>query len=53
MHLQPLFKNRKSFLDGTSEDLFEKGLCVASSTTMTKNDVEKICNIIKKVCLES
>lgn len=50
MHLQPLFKNSKSFLDGTSEDLFEKGLCVASSTTMTKNEVKIICEVIKKVC---
>lgn len=51
MHLQPLFKNSKSFLDGTSENLFEKGLCVASSTTMTKNEVKIICEVIKKVCV--
>ncbi|WP_072681748.1 UDP-N-acetylbacillosamine transaminase [Arcobacter sp. LA11] len=50
MHLQPLFKNSKSFLDGTSEKLFEKGLCVASSTIMSQEDVKKICNIIRKEC---
>lgn len=48
MHIQPLFKNAKSFIDGTSEKLFSKGLCVASSTTMTKDDVEMICNVIKE-----
>lgn len=37
MHLQPLFKEATSYLDGTSEALFKKGLCLASSTTMTKN----------------
>ena len=47
MHMQPLFKEAKSYLDGTSEALFKKGLCLASSTTMTKNDVEKIVNVIK------
>ena len=48
MHMQPLFKDAKSYLDGTSEELYSKGLCLASSTTMTKKDVEMICNIIKK-----
>lgn len=48
MHLQPLFKNNKSYLDGTSEFLFSKGLCLASSTTMTKDDIKMICTVIKK-----
>ena len=48
MHIQPLFKNVKTHLDGTSEELFEKGLCLASSTIMTKDDVKKICDVIKK-----
>jgi UDP-N-acetylbacillosamine transaminase len=48
MHLQPLFKGAKSFVDGTSEELFTKGLCLASSTTMTKDDVKMICDVIKK-----
>ena len=48
MHMQPLFKDAKSHLDGTSEALFNHGLCVASSTIMTKDDVAYICNIIKE-----
>lgn len=48
MHMQKLFENSKSYLDGTSEELFQKGLCVASSTTMTKDDVKMICEVIKK-----
>ncbi len=47
MHMQPLFKDAKFFVDGTSEELFNKGLCVASSTTMTKDDVKMICDVIK------
>lgn len=42
MHMQPLFKDAKTYLDGTSEELFSKGLCLASSTTMTKDDVKMI-----------
>lgn len=49
MHLQALFKNAISCIDGTSELLYEKGLCVASSTTMTKKDVMTICEVIKNV----
>ncbi|AXX86650.1 aminotransferase, DegT/DnrJ/EryC1/StrS family [Malaciobacter marinus] len=47
MHMQKLFKNNKAIVDGTSEELFEKGLCVASSTTMNKDDVQMICDVIK------
>ena len=48
MHMQTLFKDAKSYLDGTSEELYKKGLCLASSTTMNKDDVNIICDIIKK-----
>ena len=48
MHMQPLFKNAKKYVDGTSENLYNHGLCVASSTTMTKDDVKMICDKIKE-----
>lgn len=48
MHMQKLFANSKAIIDGTSEELFEKGLCLASSTTMTRDDVKMICEVIKK-----
>ncbi|WP_345980691.1 UDP-N-acetylbacillosamine transaminase [Sulfurimonas sp. HSL3-2] len=46
MHIQPLFKDAKAVVDGTSEDLYSKGLCVASSTIMGRDDVKMICDII-------
>ncbi len=49
MHLQELFKDSTAYVDGTSEMLFSKGLCLASSTTMTKEDVYKISKVIKSV----
>lgn len=48
MHMQKLFKDSKTYLDGTSEELFSKGLCLASSTTMTKDDVKMICDKIRE-----
>ncbi len=47
MHMQPLFKDSKSYVDGTSEELYNKGLCVASSTVMIKDNVKMICDVIK------
>lgn len=52
MHMQPLFKDVKSFVDGTSEELYSKGLCLASSTTMTKENVKMICDAIKKCIID-
>jgi len=48
MHMQPLFKDAKAITNGTSEQLFAKGLCVASSTIMEKSDVKHICQTIKE-----
>lgn len=48
MHKQPLFKGCKNYLDGTSDKLFAKGLCLPSSTIMTKLDVQNISYEIKK-----
>ncbi|QSZ41447.1 aminotransferase class V-fold PLP-dependent enzyme [Sulfurimonas aquatica] len=46
MHMQVLFKDSKSYLDGTSENIFANGICLASSTTMSKDDVKAICEVI-------
>jgi len=51
MHMQALFKGGKTYLDGTSEKLFQKGLCLASSTTMTEEDVLRISKAIKKALI--
>ena len=49
MHLQKLFADAKGCIDGTSESLFNKGICLPSSTTMTKDDVSMVCDTIKGV----
>ena len=49
MHRQPLFKDAKVYLNGRSDELFSKGLCLPSGTTLTKEQVRKICETVKSV----
>jgi len=48
MHMQPLFKNSLTVEDGTSRNLFNKGLCLPSGTAMSNEDIIKVSEIIKK-----
>ncbi|WP_456480310.1 aminotransferase class V-fold PLP-dependent enzyme [Nautilia sp.] len=49
MHKQSLFKNAKSYINGKSEELFKKGLCLPSGTALNDEDIRGICEIIKSV----
>ena len=51
MHLQPIFKDYPNFSDGTSEDLFNRGLCLPSGSNLMKQDLERVINIIKKTII--
>ena len=51
MHLQPLFQNALVYEDGYSENLFNKGICLPSGSSMSDEDVLRVCEIIKKVLL--
>ena len=48
MHLQPVFKDEISFTNGESEKLFSTGICLPSGTAMSKDDVQRVCDIIIK-----
>lgn len=49
MHLQPVFKKCKSFVNGVSEDLFLRGLCLPSGTNMRSEDIERVVSKIKEL----
>ncbi|MFS4469267.1 DegT/DnrJ/EryC1/StrS family aminotransferase [Maribacter sp. 2210JD10-5] len=49
MHLQPIFKDRLNYSDGTSEDLFNRGLCLPSGSNLTKEDLLRVVSIIKNI----
>ena len=46
MHMQPLFKESKSLVNGVSQRLFEQGICLPSGTTMNKEDVKFVCKVM-------
>ena len=48
MHLQPVFETCPNFSDDTSEDLFNRGLCLPSGSNLLEEDLERIVHIIKK-----
>ena len=49
MHLQPVFKSCKAYVNGFSGDLFNRGLCLPSGTNMTEKDLRRIVGGIKKL----
>jgi len=49
MHLQPVFKEYKSYVNGVSEDLFNRGLCLPSGTNMSIADLERVVSEIKEL----
>jgi len=42
MHLQPLYNEARSFLNGTSESLFQSGLALPSGSSLTPKDWRRI-----------
>ena len=49
MHLQPVFLAYPAYTDGTSEDLFERGLCLPSGSNLTKEELQRIVSHIKSI----
>ncbi|WP_280771040.1 DegT/DnrJ/EryC1/StrS family aminotransferase [Salipaludibacillus daqingensis] len=49
LHMQPYFQKYDFVGKGVSEKLFETGICLPSDTKMTKEDLERIVRIIKKL----
>ena len=47
MHMQPVFSSYKSYINGVSEDLFKRGLCLPSGSIMQEKDLNRVVDIIK------
>jgi dTDP-4-amino-4,6-dideoxygalactose transaminase len=47
MHLQPVFAGAPFYGDGTSERLFDKGLCLPSGSNMTEEERERVITAIR------
>ena len=46
MHKQPVFKNAPAYVNGVSEELFKKGLCLPSGPCVSEEDVKYIVKCI-------
>lgn len=42
MHLQPIFKDAPCYLNGVSDDLFERGLCLPSGSNLTDIELDRV-----------
>ena len=49
MHLQPVFKDAPFYGNGTSERLFEIGLCLPSGPTLTDQDIERVTKVVRQL----
>ncbi|QZE12872.1 DegT/DnrJ/EryC1/StrS family aminotransferase [Halosquirtibacter laminarini] len=49
MHMQPVFADCSFYGDGTSERLFEIGLCLPSGSNMSDEERERIAEVVKAV----
>ena len=50
MHLQPLFRSAKCFGGGVAEDLFRRGICLPSSSSLTVEEQERVVAVVRTAC---
>jgi dTDP-4-amino-4,6-dideoxygalactose transaminase len=49
MHLQPVFRQMPAYINGVSEKLFEKGLCLPSASNLSLQEMERVVKKIKEL----
>ncbi len=53
MHMQPIFKGCAFYGDGTSEKLFDQGLCLPSGSNLTMEDMTRIFAIMDELLVNA
>lgn len=48
MHIQPIYSDAPSYVNGVSEDLFGRGLCLPSSTTLSDEEINYVAQLINQ-----
>lgn len=48
MHMQPIYSDAPAYLNGVSERLFDHGLCLPSSTTLSDEQIRHVAELINK-----
>ncbi|TKC05284.1 DegT/DnrJ/EryC1/StrS family aminotransferase [Pedobacter frigoris] len=49
MHMQPIFQDAPFYGDGTSETLFDNGLCLPSGSNLSEKDLSRVTNCVASV----
>jgi dTDP-4-amino-4,6-dideoxygalactose transaminase len=47
MHLQPVFAANRSFVNGESERLFERGVTLPSGSALQDDEIERIIKMLR------
>jgi dTDP-4-amino-4,6-dideoxygalactose transaminase len=47
MHQQPVFKSHAAFLSGVSDDLFARGLCLPSGSSLTEEQQDLVVAVVR------
>ena len=47
MHQQPIFSDCKAYINGVSDNLFERGLCLPSGSNLTNLELDRIYGVLK------
>lgn len=50
MHLQPVFAGCRVLGGAVSQDISERGLCLPSSSNLSGHDLQRIIEVIRKMC---
>jgi len=50
MHIQPLFNGSSRFLNGISEDIFNRGICLPSPTALSLKELYRVVEVIDSLC---
>lgn len=48
MHKQPVYRDNAAYVNGVSEDLFRRGICLPAGPWVTDEDVRRIVEVIKE-----
>ena len=48
MHMQPVFEGALAFTDGTSEEMFARGICLPSGTATADDEFARVVKIVRE-----
>ena len=49
MHAQPVFSGHESLLTGVADEIFDRGLCLPSGSSLTVDDQQQVIDEIRRI----